>query len=188
MTPVTPSIIVVTGASGSGKTATVRALEARGLSGVHCYYFDAVGIPSAEAMYRDFGGPERWQAVTTQEWIDRLAADPDGAEVYLLDGQTRPSFVRSAGERTRTARVRVVLLDCAPPVRHARLTGLRGQPELSNSRMDCWAAYLRGQADALNLPIIDTTHLAIDAAVDALVVHSQQILAERAAADAMAQP
>jgi hypothetical protein len=54
--------------------------------------------------------------------------------------------------------------------------------------MDCWAAYLRGQADALNLPIIDTTHLAIDAAVDALVVHSQQILAERAAADAMAQP
>ena len=51
MTPVTPSMVVVTGASGSGKKATVRALEARGLSGVHCYYFDAVGVPSAEAMY-----------------------------------------------------------------------------------------------------------------------------------------
>jgi hypothetical protein len=187
MTPVTPSIIVVTGASGSGKTATVRALEARALSGVRCYYFDAVGVPSAEVMHRDFGGPERWQAVTTHQWIDRLAADPDSAEVYVLDGQTRPSFVRSAGERTRTARVRAVLLECAPPVRHARLAGPRGQPELSNSRMDCWAAYLRGQADALNLPIIDTTHLAIDAAVDALVVHIQQIRAERAAAGAMAQ-
>jgi len=62
----TPGILVVTGASGSGKTATVRALEARALSGIRCYYFDAVGVPSAE----DRGsGPDGWQAVTTREWI-----------------------------------------------------------------------------------------------------------------------
>ena len=34
----------------------------------------------------------------------------------------------------------------------------RGQPELANPRMDCWAAYLRGQADALKLSIIDTSN------------------------------
>src|SRR5206468_12946399 len=96
----TVGILVVTGASGSGKTATVRALEARALAGVRCYYFDAVGVPSAEN--RGSGGPEGWQAVTTKEWLSRLAADPDGAEVYVLDGQTRPSFVRSAVEGTRT--------------------------------------------------------------------------------------
>src|SRR5262245_34469603 len=45
----TPGILVVTGASGSGKTATVRALEARALPGVRCYYFDAVGVPAAES-------------------------------------------------------------------------------------------------------------------------------------------
>jgi len=66
----TPSILVVTGASGSGKTATVQALEARALSGVRCYYFDSVGVPSAE--FRGSGGPEGWQAVTTREWIRRL--------------------------------------------------------------------------------------------------------------------
>jgi len=179
----TPGILVVTGASGSGKTATVRALEARALRGVRCYYFDAVGVPSAEAMCRDLNGPERWQAATTQEWIDRLAGDPDGAEVYILDGQTRPSFVHAAAARIRTALVRVVLLDCASPVRHARLTGPRGQPDLSSSRMDCWAAYLRGQADALNLPVIDTTALEIDAAADALVVHVEMVRAARAAAE-----
>jgi hypothetical protein len=48
--------------------------------------------------------------------------------------------------------------------------------------MDCWAAYLRGQADALNLPVIDTTDLGIDAAADALVVHVKMVRAERAAA------
>jgi len=180
-----PGILVVTGASGSGKTATVRALEARALAGVRCYYFDAVGVPSAED--RGSGGPEGWQAVTTKEWLSRLAADPDGAEVYVLDGQTRPSFVRSAVEGTRTALVRIVLLDCAPGVRHARLVGPRRQPELSNARMDCWAAYLRGQADALNLPIIDTSDLGIDAAVDALVVHVQQVRAERPAAEQQAR-
>jgi hypothetical protein len=34
--------------------------------------------------------------------------------------------------------------------------------------MDCWAAYLRGQADALNLPVIDTTLLSIEEVADQL--------------------
>jgi len=180
----TPSILVVTGASGSGKTATVQALEARALSGVRCYYFDSVGVPSAE--FRGSGGPEGWQAVTTREWIRRLAADPDRAEVYVLDGQTRPSFVRSAVEVIHGARVQIVLLECAPAARHARLVGPRGQPELSNPQMDSWAAYLRGQADDLNLPVIDTTNLGIDAAVDALAVYVHQVRADRAAAEQQA--
>jgi hypothetical protein len=65
-----PGILVVTGASGSGKTAAVRALEARALSGVRCYYFDAVGVPPVEQ--HGSGGPEGWQAVTTKEWLGRL--------------------------------------------------------------------------------------------------------------------
>jgi hypothetical protein len=171
------AILVVTGASGSGKTATVRGLDARQLPGVRCYYFDAVGVPSIEDMRRDYA-PGEWQALTTQRWVDRFAADPDGAEVYVLDGQTRPSFVLSAAERAGITLARVVLLDCASPVRHARLVGPRGQPALSNPEMDCWAAYLRGQADALNLPVIDTTSVGIDAVVDALATHVETIRAE----------
>jgi hypothetical protein len=54
-------------------------------------------------LEREFGSPESWQAVTTRAWLERLAVDPDGADVYVLDGQTRPSFVRSAVERFDTA-------------------------------------------------------------------------------------
>jgi hypothetical protein len=43
-----------------------------------------------------------------------------------------------------------------------------------------------GQADALNLPVIDTTDLGIEAAVDALVPYVQQVRAERAAAEQQA--
>src|SRR5262245_36246552 len=95
----TPVIIVVTGASGSGKTAAVSTLTARALSGVSCYHFDAIGVPSREEMDRDFGGGEQWQAIKTQQWLDRLATDPDDADVYILDAQTRPSFVIQAAER-----------------------------------------------------------------------------------------
>jgi hypothetical protein len=32
--------------------------------------------------------------------------------------------------------------------------------------MDAWAAYLRGQADALQLPVIETSNLSVDAIAD----------------------
>jgi hypothetical protein len=177
-----PIIIVVTGASGSGKTATVRAVEARGLAGVRCHNFDTVGVPSIEDMYRDFGSPEQWQAITTRRWLDRLSTDPSDADVHILDGQTRPSFVREAAARARITQPQIVLLDCEASVRHMRLAKLRGQPELANSQIDCWAAYLRGQADALNLPVIDTTALGIDGAADALVVFVEMVRAAPQAA------
>ncbi len=157
----------------------MRALEGRALSGIRCYYFDAIGVPSIEEMRRDFGDPEQWQALTTQRWLDQLATTADGTEVCVLDGQTRPSFVRSAAERAGIAVARVVLLDATPSVRHARLAGCRGQPGLCNSQMDCWAAYLRGQADALNLPVIDTTGLGIASAADALVAYVEKVRGER---------
>lgn len=56
----------------------------------------------------------------------------------------------------------VILVDCNYPERNARLRNERGQPELATAGMDTWAAYLRGQADALGLEIIDTTRIGIE--------------------------
>jgi hypothetical protein len=52
----------------------------------------------------------------------------------------------------------IVLVDCDPVKRNERLRTDRSQPELANPQMDCWAAYLRGQADALKLSVIDTSN------------------------------
>ena len=156
------SIVVVTGASGAGKTAAVAALEKRALPGVACFYFDSIGIPTLEVMEQEHGGAERWQADTTNAWLTRLAALGDGVRIAILDGQTRPSTVLAAPGAGTTWHPQVVLFDCSPEVRAARLHGPRGQPELGTARMDSWAAYLRGQADALGLPIVDTTALTID--------------------------
>lgn len=161
-------ILVVTGASGVGKSATVRALDARAIPGVRCFYFDSIGVPTADAMVRDYGSGEAWQASATGEWLARLAGLPADTHVAILDGQTRPSFVFGAASRAVTRAVHVVLFDCSSAVRVARLRGPRQQPELATERMDNWAAYLRGQADALGLAVIDTTRLTIAQAADEL--------------------
>lgn len=49
----TKTIVVVTGASGSGKTAAVHALDARALPGIRCYYFDSIRVPSRDEKERD---------------------------------------------------------------------------------------------------------------------------------------
>jgi hypothetical protein len=88
----------------------------------------------------------------------------------VLDGQTRPSFVFDVANRAPASDLHVVLLDCSAEARSERLRGPRGQPELANDRMTSWAAYLRGQADARNLPVIETTTLTVDEVADELEV------------------
>lgn len=178
-----PAILVVTGASGAGKTAAVEALERRSRPDIRCFYFDRIGVAPAEVMERDFGGPEAWQADATKQWISRLASDEEISSVRILDGQTRPSYVRAALANFVHVRAQIVLLDCSSAIRADRLA-VRGQPGLATPHMDCWAAYLRGQADALDLPVIDTTFLTIEAAADALEVHAHALLAEAQAAGA----
>jgi len=162
---------VVTGASGVGKTTLVHALEERRLPGVRCYYFDSVGVPEPEEMRAKFGSGEAWQAATTERWIAHLVQNPDGAQVMVLDGQIRPSEVVAAFGRHSVTRGKILLIDCRHEVREARLTGPRGQPDLASPRMAAWAAYLRGQADALALPILDTSELSVADAAEALVSH-----------------
>jgi hypothetical protein len=78
-------ILVVTGASGVGNTAAVQALDRRRTLGVRCFYFDSIGVPSADVMERDYGGGEQWQAWATTEWLTRLGGLPDEVRVAVID-------------------------------------------------------------------------------------------------------
>jgi hypothetical protein len=166
-----PPILVLTGASGVGKTTILRTLAARALPGIAAYHFDSIGVPSVAEMTAKFGSPEGWQVRMTREWIARLAANVSDDRVAVLEGQVRPSVVRDAFARSGVRTGQIVLLDCDPDVRDARLRGPRRQPDLASAQMSMWAAYLRGQADALDLPILDTTTGAPEVLVDRLLRH-----------------
>lgn len=170
------ALLVITGASGTGKTTLVRALEARRLSGVRCFYFDSVGVPTLDQMVARYGSTEGWQSATTRHWIDTLAATTPEGEVSVLDGQVRPSVVRQfLALQPQLDLVEILLVDCNHAVREARLRNERGQPELASPEMAAWAAYLRGQCDALALPRLDTTEMPVAAAAEALEVRVRHL-------------
>lgn len=163
--PQMPAILVVVGASGAGKTTLLRRLAALDLPGVGCYHFDTIGVPSEAEIVARFGSGWAFQAWGLDAWLARFARNEEGVRVAVLDAQVRPRAVMDAFAAHGVTRGSVVLVDCAHPERNARLRGPRGQPELATAQMDGWAAYLRGQADALDVPVLDTTALPVDAGV-----------------------
>jgi hypothetical protein len=172
-----PAVLVVVGASGAGKSTLTRALAALGLPGVVCYYFDTIGVPPPGEIVARFGDGAGWQAWALDQWVQRLARNEDGAALSVLDAQVRPHAALDALRRHGIVRGRVVLVDCAYAERNARLRGPRGQPELATPDMDCFAAYMRGQADALALPVLDTTGRPPAASLAELRRHCEELLA-----------
>ena len=61
-------------------------------------------------------------------------------------------------------------------MRKHRLVTLRGQPDLASEGMFRWAAYLKGQADALNLPVLDTSVQSPDAVANEIARHAEALV------------
>jgi predicted kinase len=100
---------------------------------------------------------EAAQDAILEHWVKR-ALEQSGVTVAVLDTQIRPQKALALLGRLGIAVHQVMLVECEQAEREARLRGPRAQPELADPQMEHWAAYLRGQADALGLDRIDTTH------------------------------
>jgi hypothetical protein len=179
-----PAVLVVVGASGAGKSTLTRALAALGMPGVVCHHFDTIGVPAAEEIAARFGDGAAWQGWALDQWVRRLVRNDDGATLATLDAQVRPHSALDALQRHGVMHGRVVLVDCSYSERNARLRGPRGQPELATPDMDCFAAYMRGQADALGLPVLDTTGRPVAACLAELRRHCDELLAAAGSATA----
>jgi dephospho-CoA kinase len=148
-----PAILVLTGASGAGKTTLTLKLNELAIPGVKGINCDRVKIETKETA----DSTDR-QADILRYWISHLTQPEAGIELAVLDTQIRPHRALEVLNQAAIDYAQIVLVDCDQVIRNERLHMDRGQPELASTRMDCWAAYLRGQADALKLSIIDTSN------------------------------
>jgi dephospho-CoA kinase len=149
------------GASGAGKTAVARRLEARELASLQICYFDRIGVPDVSDMIREYGSGEEWQRVKTHEWVATIRDQYLATNDVLLDAQTRPSFIEQACSVGKVGLFDILLLDCTDDIRRARLAERR-QADLATKKMMDWARYLRNECRRRNLPIIDTTNRTIN--------------------------
>jgi len=167
------TLVVLIGASRSGKTTIAQAVEAKHAGKISVHYFDHIGVPSVEQMIADYGSPARWQYAMTVAWMKRLAALAQSQKKLLFEGQMRLAFVTEAAE-TAGISCRSILIDCDDDTRRHRLAVDRGQPELANDEMIGWAAFLRREAITANAEILDTSSLSLDESVAAVIERLSQ--------------
>ena len=169
-------ILFVTGASGAGKTATLRRLAAAEPWARRCHFFDSIGVPEPSDRVARHGDGESWRTWATKRWVETLRASPE--PIAMLEGQTPPSCILDVMGLSAGVRYAIVLLDCSWAVREHRLSALREQPELASADMLTWAEHLKREADALSVPVIDTTDRSIEAIADAVLEHALALLGD----------
>lgn len=162
--------VILTGASGSGKTTISREFSRRHSNFAEICCFDSIGVPTAEAMIREFGSGEEWQRIKTLDWLGeisaRLAISP-----ILFEGQMRLAFVREGAKAARISDYTLMLVDCDDRTRRHRLAFERRQADLASDEMMNWARYLRQEAKATGAKILDTSGITVSEAVDIVRRH-----------------
>jgi hypothetical protein len=146
-------------------TTIGRSVERVGLPNCEVHFFDSIGVPSVERMRREYGsghepgGP--WQRAMTLHWVRRIRAVLKRGTSVLLEGQMRIAFVKEALAESQITSAHIILLDCDDATRAQRLHVYRAQPDLANLDMMNWARYLREEACATNVRVLDTGHLSV---------------------------
>lgn len=161
-----PLFVLMTGASGAGKTYLAKALEEKLDPGfVHIAYFDHIGVPPIEEMVEKFGSGENWQEAMTHKWLQILASKQD-KRVIILEGQYRPQFALDACKELGIHNYILVLIHADRKIRDDRLIKHRRQPDLANDIMENWAQFLKARTEELGGAIIDTSASDIQASLN----------------------
>ncbi len=171
-------LVVLTGASGSGKTTLAEAMQVAYPEDCEVFFFDSIGVPSAEAMQARYGDGHQpggaWQRAMTLQWINQIAAIVRTGKPVLFEGQMRIAFIREALAAYDIVSARIVLVDCNDVIRRQRLCKDRAQPDLANAQMMGWAQYLREEATQGGCEILDTGTKSCEECVELL--HSYLLL------------
>jgi len=146
------ALYFITGSPGAGKTTLLKRVVADHYPALWTGHVDAGDSPGRGTA-----------------WIERATYPPAGASSLLVvDGQERPHLLLQAARELGLKALHILLIDCDHGERRRRLLEDRKQPELDHQDVYCWAAYLRGQADALDLEVLDTTQQDIATSTAAL--------------------
>jgi len=166
--------VVLTGASGSGKTAIAEGIACRYAGHVDVYHFDRIGVPPVEQMVTKYGSGEAWQRAMTFDWMAKLAVVPYAKRNILLEGQMRLSFVSEAAAAAGITDHVLILVDCDDATRTRRLIVDRGSPDLATATMMIWAKFLRDEAERMRCAIVDTTITPLEVCVEQVWMHFGQ--------------
>ncbi|HBD7427657.1 TPA: AAA family ATPase [Legionella pneumophila] len=158
-----PLIILITGASGVGKTTLLKEIEQQYPQGsISSHFFDSIGVPTFDDMIKEYGSTEKWQEITTRRWIERLTLIHD-KKLIFLEGQFNPEFALAPLKEQGIENYLLICLHTEQATREHRLSVLRNQPELANIHMNNWALFLKKKTSEMGGIILDSSKGSINA-------------------------
>jgi energy-coupling factor transporter ATP-binding protein EcfA2 len=113
-------LLLVTGASGSGKSTTLAAIADRcPAATATCAEFDSVGVPA--------GADQGWRHNAVEHWVRRAVGEQLEGRHLILFGQVPVGELLAAPSADRLSGIAACLLHCSPATRRERLVarGLR---------------------------------------------------------------
>lgn len=164
------NLFFLIGASGAGKTTTVKKLEKNQPENLAICYSDNYNnerVPSFDEMIKEYGSTEEWQKANTIKQVQDIKDNLLRDKSVFFDIQSRPSFIQEACDLAGIEDFKIILFDCNDEIRIKRLNQ-RKQPELANEQMMNWAKYLREQCTSESCLIIDNSKLSIEQCVELL--------------------
>ena len=164
------TLVILTGASGSGKTTIAREFSRRYPNIAETCCFDSIGVPTREAMIREYGSGEEWQRAKTFDWLSKISARLPVSPI-LFEGQMRLAFICDGAEVAQISNYTLLLVDCDDRTRRQRLAVERRQTDLASEEMMNWARYLREEAKATGTKILETSRITVSEAVDIVREH-----------------
>src|SRR5258708_3926101 len=95
-------LVVLTGASGAGKTTLGRFIQEHHSATHDVIFFDSIGVPSIEQMEREYGSGEAWQRAMTIAWMERISTILSNGRPVLFEGQIMMNWAKYLREEALT--------------------------------------------------------------------------------------
>lgn len=142
-------VILITGASGSGKTTILKELkQILTENQVSVNYFDDIGVPSFEDMIKEYGAYEKWQETMTHKWLEKLGQIKDKKYIFL-EGSFNPEFIKLKDNYL------LICIHVDRVVREHRLIHDQKQLEFATEAIENFALALKHKTLDLDRMVID---------------------------------
>jgi energy-coupling factor transporter ATP-binding protein EcfA2 len=166
-------LVVLTGASGSGKTAIAQAIASERPPVAEVLHFDSIGVPTAEERIAGWGSFEGgWQRAMTLEWMARISAMRDLDRPVLFEGQMRLAFLREGLSSAGLTGARIILVDCDDATRCDRLTG-KVSTGIGQPNYDELGGLSAKRSAGSQLRSVDTTGASLSSCVEKVRLYLQ---------------
>ncbi|HEU5115014.1 MAG TPA: hypothetical protein VFT82_04610 [Candidatus Paceibacterota bacterium] len=166
-------VFFIIGACGSGKTLAIENIQKRLPKAFNYCFYDTLGAPTDEEVYREYGNWDAWHMHLTDAWIRRIKQRLIMKNHTVIDCQARPDVIERLCDAYGIDSYEIILLDCSLGERKRRLYE-RAVPHIVNPSLEPWTRYLHDECEKRGYMIIDNSDIPPEETRDKLIEHMRQ--------------